>query len=53
VNDSSIVDFKSKDREVLVYPKNLGAVEITIEDFEIPDSQPVMTRILVSDIERL
>jgi len=52
-NDSSIIDFKPKDREVLVYPKATGLVEITIEDFELPDSLPATTYILVSDIEKL
>ena len=53
VNDTSLVDFKSKDREVLVYPKTAGTVTMTIEDFELPDSAPATVHILVSDIERL
>jgi len=53
LNDTRIADLNYKDREVFITPKELGAVEIRVEDLEVPDSVIATAEILVSDIHRL
>lgn len=42
-----------QDREVFVYPKSPGTVELSIEDFKLPDAPLSKATILVSDISSL
>jgi hypothetical protein len=53
LNDTRVADLHYKDREVFITPKELGALEIRVEDLEVPDSVIATAEILVSDIHRL
>lgn len=52
-NDSSIVEIQQHDREVFLYPKSPGTIELSIEDFKLPDAPLAKAVILVSDIAKL
>lgn len=53
LNNTSIADLQHKEREVYITPKELGGLEIRVEDLELPDSEVATAVILVSDINRL
>lgn len=36
VNNTKLVDLKHKDREILLTPIELGGLQITVEDLELP-----------------
>ncbi len=42
-----------KEREIAVTPKSAGLLEIRIEDVLLPDAQPAIAHVLISDIEKL
>ena len=53
LNNTQIAELVHKDREVLITPKELGSLEIRVEDLEIPDAEVATAEILVSDVSRL
>ena len=53
LNDTRIADLQHKDREVFISPKELGSIEIRVEDLEIPESEIANAEILISDVHRL
>lgn len=53
LNDTRIADLVHKDREVFITPRELGSLELRVEDLEIPESIVATSEILVSDIHRL
>ena len=53
LNNTRLADLTYKDREVFITPKELGGLEIRVEDLEIPDSEIATAEILISDISRL
>jgi hypothetical protein len=53
LNNTRIAELTHKDREVYITPKELGGLEIRVEDLEIPDSEIATSEILISDIHRL
>jgi len=53
LNNTRIADLQHKDREVFITPKELGSIEIRVEDLEIPESAVATAEILISDVHRL
>lgn len=53
VNNTRLVDFVQKDREILLTPKELGGLKIMIEDLELPSSEVATAELLISDIAKL
>ena len=53
INDTGIADVQHRDRVVRVNAISEGAIEIKVEDIEIPDSEIARAELLISDIFRL
>lgn len=55
INNTEIADkhYIEGEREVTLYPKKDGPLEIRVEDIEIPDSVVSISELLISDIHRL
>jgi len=53
INNTDLAEIIHKDREVMVYPRSLGYLEVTIEDLELPESSQAFSTILISEIDRL
>ena len=53
INNTDLAEILHKDREVMVHPRGLGPLEVTIEDLELPESSYAIATILISEIDRL
>lgn len=53
INNTDLAEIFHKDREVMIYPRGLGQLEVTIEDLELPESSFAVATILISEIDRL
>mmetsp|Transcript_12490 Transcript_12490/g.12243 ORF Transcript_12490/g.12243 Transcript_12490/m.12243 type:complete len:182 (-) Transcript_12490:60-605(-) len=53
LNNSDLADVIERDRNVTVYPKQEGSLEIMIEDVELPEAEFAVAELLISDIARL
>jgi len=53
LNNTRIADILHKDREVFITPREVGSIELRVEDLEIPESAVATSEILISDIHRL
>jgi hypothetical protein len=53
INNTNLAEILHKDREVMVYPRGLGHLEVIIEDLELPESSLAVATILISEIDRL
>lgn len=53
VNNTDLVDFIQKDREIHLTPKELGGLKIMVEDLDLPQSEIATAELLISDIHKL
>jgi len=53
LNDTSLAEIQHKDRDVYVYPKAVGGLEVKVEDLEVPEAESASAEVLISDIARL
>lgn len=55
INNTEIADRHhiEGDREITIYPKKEGPIEIRVEDIELPEAEIAIAEMLISDIYRL
>lgn len=53
VNNTDLAEILHKDREVMINPRAVGHLEVTVEDLELPESSLAVATFLISEIDRL